>query len=94
MWSRWESLQSILFLNDLPLQLMPRVLELIQEHTDARAEEIAVSFRIEKLKSDALSRLFHTLRGWEVPLLFEFENQRGPSSGEDGKKRKRRKTRR
>jgi hypothetical protein len=77
-------------LNDLPLQLMPRVLELIQEHTDARAEEIAVSFRIEKLKSDALSRLFHTLRGWELPLLFENLN---PKKGA-AKKRKRKAPRR
>ena len=27
-------------LNDLPLQLMPRVLELIQEHTEARTREV------------------------------------------------------
>ena len=24
-----------------------------------------------QLERDALSRLFHTLRGWELPLLFE-----------------------
>ena len=81
-------------LNDLPLQLMPRVLELIQEHTEDRTQEVT-SMPPQwdaQLERDALSRLFHTLRGWELPLLFE--NQRGPSSGEDGKKRKRRKTRR
>jgi len=57
-------------LNDLPLQLMSRVLELIQEHTDARTEE--ASRRPERglnLEKDALTRLFHTLRGWELPLL-------------------------
>ena len=77
-------------LNDLPLQLMPRVLELIQEHTEARTREVKrTPLQLEK---DALSRLFHTLRGWELPLLFG--NLRGPSSEGGGKKRKRRKTRR
>ena len=42
-----------------------------------------------QLEKDALSRLFHTLRGWELPVLFE--NLKGPSADS---KRKRRKTRR
>jgi len=53
--------------NDLPLELMPRVLELIQEHTKLRKKVV----RSRELERDALSRLFHTLRGWELPLLFE-----------------------
>ena len=53
-------------LNDLPLEVMPRVLELIQEHTEART----LSRCSVHLEIDALSRLFHTLRGWDVPLLF------------------------
>ena len=76
------------YLNDLPLQLMPRVLELIQKHTVTRRVEVK---RIQ-LEKDALTRLFHTLRGWELPLLFE--NLRSPSPEGGGKKRKRRKTRR
>lgn len=75
--------------NDLPLQLMPRILELIQEHTIHR--RIAVDFASKELEKDALSRLFHMLRAWELPLLFE--NLHNPSN-EDGMKRKRRKTRR
>ena len=54
-------------LNDLPFQLMPRVLELIQEHTLVRNEHVDD----EQLKKEALSRVFHTLRGWELPLLFD-----------------------
>ena len=76
--------------NDVPLNLMPRVLELIQEHTDARTQ--AVRRMPIQLEKDALSRLFHTLRGWELPLLFE--NLGSPSSERGEKKRKRRKTRR
>ena len=43
-----------------------------------------------QLEKDALSRLFHTLRGWELPMLFENLNK--PST--NGGKKKRRKTRR
>ena len=75
-------------LNDLPLPLMPRVLELIQEHTDARTR--AVKSTPIQLEKDALSRLFHTLRGWELPLLFEnLKPKRGPAAG-----KRKRKTRR
>ena len=74
--------------NDLPLGVMPRVLELIQEHGEARTH--VVRSMPGQLEKDALSRLFHTLRGWELPLLFE--NLRIPCS--NGGKRKRRKTRR
>ena len=76
--------------NDLPLGVMPRVLELIQEHGEARTH--VVRSMPGQLEKDALSRLFHTLRGWELPLLFE--NLRIPCSNVDGGKRKRRKTRR
>jgi len=98
-------------LNDLPLKLMPRVLELIQEHTSGRTKadglcaaappgficpRLAALIDAEELPSqlekDALTRLFHTLRGWELPRLFE--NLRGPSSKGRSGKRKRRKTRR
>ena len=76
--------------NDITLQLMPRVLELIQKHSETRTE--AERSRPLQLEKDALSRLFHTLRGWELPLLFE--NLRGPSAKGRSGKRKRRKTRR
>lgn len=76
-------------LNDLPLSLMPRVLEQIQEHTIIR--RIKVKHALVQLEKDALSRLFHTLRGWELPLLFE--NLRVPSANNATGKRKRRKTR-
>jgi len=95
--------------NDLPLQLMPRVLELIQEHSQTRTEfrDMPVQFLLDmieesppnearfhrkQLGKDALSRLFHTLRGWELPLLFE--NLNTPSDNRGAGKRKRRKTRR
>ena len=78
------------YLNDLPLQLMPRVLELIQEHTRTRTK--ACRNMAGQLEKDALSRLFHTLRGWELPFLFE--NLPAPSVNEVTGKRKRRKTRR
>ena len=59
------------YLNDLPFQLMPRVLELVQEHTQFRLEEYKDSDDDEQLEKDALSRLFHCLRGWQLPLLFD-----------------------
>jgi len=68
---------------------MPRVLELIQKHSEARTG--AVKSTPIQLEKDALSRLFHTLRGWELPLLFE--NLR-PKKASAAGKRKRRKTRR
>ena len=79
-----KSLFDLSHFNDLPLQLMPRVLELIQKHTEIRT----IQCNKDQLKKDALSRLFHTLRGWELPLLFENLN---PKKGAAGK-RKRRKT--
>jgi len=84
------SLFDLSHLNDLSLQLMPNVLELIQEHSWARTKSVkSMPMQLEK---DALSRIFHTLRGWELPLLFE---NLSPKKGEVGKrKRKRRKTRR
>ena len=74
-------------LNELPLELMPRVLELIQEHTEHKNRICNVV----ELEKEALSRLFHTLRGWELPLLFE--NLRHPATA-GARKRKRRSTRR
>ena len=71
--------------NDLPLGVMPSVLELIQKHFDARTRQ-SDEMQLEK---DALSRLFHTLRGWELPLLFTNLNKSSANT-----KRKRRKTRR
>ena len=73
--------------NDLPLQLMPRVLELIQEHTKYRSYSSG-----KQLEQDALSRLFPTLRGWELPLLFV--NLDSPSANVASGKKQRRKTRR
>jgi len=58
--------------NDLPLPIMPRVLELIQEHSQIRTHcHLKGLYDENQLEKDALSRLFHTLRGWELPLLFE-----------------------
>ena len=84
-------------LNDLPLKLMPRVLELIQEFTASRGKElirIHTATRTDLIgkqtEKDALSRLFHILRGWELPLLFEnLKPKRGPAAG-----KRKRKTRR
>ena len=53
-------------LNNVPLQLMPRVLELLQKHS----EYYALGHSTDELDKEALSRLFHTLRGWKMPLLF------------------------
>ena len=54
-------------LNDISLQLMPRVLELVQKHSQHRTLQLCEV----ELDRDALSRLFHTLRGWgQMPLLF------------------------
>jgi len=56
-------------LNDVPLQLMPRVLELIQEHTAIRQDHC--NYDDEQLEKEALLRLFYTLRAWHLPLLFD-----------------------
>ena len=74
--------------NDISLKLMPPVLELIQQHTAIRRSRNTPV----QLEKDALSRLFHTLRGWELPLLFE--NLNSPSTDVTSGRRKRRKTRR
>ena len=84
------SLFDLSYLNDLPLGLMPRVLELVQKHTVARIETEEVDVTV--LQKDALSRLLHTLRGWELPLLFK--NLNTPCSNVTTGKRKRRKNRR
>jgi len=84
-------------LNDLPLKLMPRVLELIQEFTASRGKEfirIHTATRTDLIgkqtEKDTLSRLFHTLRGWELPLLFEnLKPKKGLAAG-----KRKRKTRR
>ena len=76
-------------LNDLPLQLMPRVLELIQEHSWARTK--SVNNMPLQLEKDALSRLFHTLRGWELPLLYENLSIKKETAG---KRKRKRRTRR
>ena len=96
--------------NDIPLQLMPRVLELVQEHSQSRkgarvmpiqsllamleespSFDFVQHFRIQ-LEIDALSRLFHILRGWELPSLFV--NLNNAAAIVSTRKRKRRKTRR
>jgi len=58
-------------LNDVPLQLMPCVLELIQEHTVVRKKICRYKDEEDQLEKDVLSRLFHVLRGWHLPLLFD-----------------------
>jgi len=73
-------------LNDLPLQLMPRVLALVQEHSWSRRVTTFEGLG-PALKEDSLTRLFHTLRGWELPLLFE--NLRVSSATDSTGKRKR-----
>ena len=83
------SLFDLSHFNGLSLPLMPRVLELIQEHSLTRRLACSI-MSAGQLEKDALSRLFHTLRGWELPLLFE---NLSPKKGTAGK-RKRRKTRR
>lgn len=75
------------YFNDLPLQLMPRVLELLQEHAEFRIRRYC-EFHLE---IEALSRLFHTLRGWELPLLFE---NLSPVAATETRKRKMRGARR
>ena len=105
-----RELFDLAFLNGLPLELMPRMLELIQEYGRTRTEafrfmlpdgrEDGILEEIDRyigpwpsskqLEKGALSRLFHTLRGWELPLLFV--NLSTPSSNVTTGKRKRRKT--
>jgi len=76
---------------------MPRVLELIQEFTASRGKELIrihtatrTNLIGKQSEKDALSRLFHTLRGWELPLLFEnLKPKKGPAAG-----KRKRKTRR
>ena len=60
------SLFDLSHFNDIPLQLMPRVLELIQQHSAGRKN----TWNAMQLEQDTLSRLYHTLRGWEMPSLF------------------------
>ena len=68
------SLFDLSHFNDLSLGVMPRVLKLIQEHTTMRRSSNTPI----QLEKDALTRIFHTLRCWELPLLFE--NLKCPST--------------
>ena len=81
------------YFNSLPLELMPRVLQLLQEHSEYRTHvcNTDASLGIKQLEKDALTRLFHTLRGWELPLLFE--NLSRPTAKAVTRKRKRRSAR-
>ena len=76
-------LYDLSLLDDLPLQLMPWVLELIQEHT--RIRKMHYEDEDDQLEKDALSRLWHTLRGWHLPLLFD--NLHGPPTRRCKRKR-------
>ena len=62
------SLFNLSYFNDLPLGVMPRVLELIQEHTTIRMAR-TVGWNKKKMERDALSRLFHTLRGLGIAFV-------------------------
>jgi len=105
-----RELFDLAFLNGMPLELMPRMLELIQEYgrtrteafrcmmPDGREDEVleAIDRYIgpwpssKQLEKEALSRLYHTLRGWELPSLFV--NLNTPPANVTTEKRKRRKT--
>ena len=77
--------------NDLPVQLMPRVLKLIQECTFVRRRALGFKSVMNiptQLKKDALTRLFHTLRGWELPLLFENLRVSSVAKGTAGKRKR------
>jgi len=55
------------FFNDIPLELMPRVLRLVQYHSLCRLDQLNRM----QLDTEKLSRLFHNLRWWKLPLLFQ-----------------------
>jgi len=81
------------YFNGLPLELMPRVLKLLQEHSESRTHECRnnSSLGVKQLEKDALTRLFHILREWELPLLLE--NLSRPTAKAVTGKRKRRSVR-
>lgn len=70
------------YLNGFPLQLIPNVLELLQKHTEVRTDRCST----DQLQKDSFSRVFHTLRGWEMPLLFE---KRSLATSVTGKRKRR-----
>ena len=55
---------------DVPLKAMPRVLELIQENPEEWEAGAGAECQKEANEKEALSALFHTLRGWQMPSLF------------------------
>ena len=76
-----EEIFDLRYFNGLSLKLMPLVLGLIQEHGDYRIGLASA----EQLEKDALSRLFHTLRGWQLPWLFDNLHLRSEVEVQSGK---------
>lgn len=63
------------YLNDeLPVEVMPRVLELVQRKMCTENSIFGVPFINEIFPGDryALSRVFAVVKGWEMPVLFEY----------------------
>lgn len=66
------------YLDDVPLQLIPYALELVQKknerldwYDDFLDEIYPTLLEDDDVDSKSLSRLFQVLRGWEMPKLFE-----------------------
>ncbi|KAL9188368.1 hypothetical protein ACHAXT_006746 [Thalassiosira profunda] len=63
------------YLNDVPLKCMPGVLELIQVRMHISEPIFALGRRrlaSTKIWSGALDRVFHVVKNWQMPALFEY----------------------
>jgi len=62
--------QAAQYFRDVPLELIPYGLELIQKELDCLEQHDAISFGMKNAPSHILSRLFCFLRVWNLPWLF------------------------
>jgi len=65
-----ETLSSIQYFRDLPLELIPHGLELIQKHLDCLEQHDTISVHMKNKPNILLGRMYCLLRVWNLPWLF------------------------
>ena len=68
-----DEVLNLRYLDDVSLKCMPRVFQIIQTIIDV-CEPLfgrAVPYLYHGVNNEALSKVFHVVEAWEMPLLFE-----------------------
>jgi len=73
-----DEMVNVQYLNDIPVKCMPRVLEIVQKKMDIGEHMLGIGApffipaRSWMTTPLDLSRVFHIVKGWEMPLLFDY----------------------